>query len=178
MSHMVYKRGGDELVWGLKAYVKVVEADELEAHLVEGWVDHPSKIIVENVGSESDKDMGEVSDGYHTFNELYAHRVRLFSTLMHAHKESAWWSRTHSDGVIWDGWILAGIETLVGNITYHLPESEIQNLPEGTELDTGKEWDGHTADDVLERMLSLKLPKPEVKLDKGKVDKNESDNKG
>lgn len=45
MSQMIYKRGGDTLVWGLKAHVKVIEADELEAHLVEGWLDHPSKLF-------------------------------------------------------------------------------------------------------------------------------------
>ena len=41
---MIYKRGGDTLV-GLKAHVKVIEADELEAHLAEGWLDHPSKLF-------------------------------------------------------------------------------------------------------------------------------------
>lgn len=45
MSQMIYKRGGDTLVWGLKAHVKVIEADELEAHLAEGWLDHPSKLF-------------------------------------------------------------------------------------------------------------------------------------
>ncbi|HDS4020831.1 hypothetical protein [Klebsiella aerogenes] len=45
MSQMIYKRGGDTLVWGLRAHVKVIEADELEAHLAEGWLDHPSKLF-------------------------------------------------------------------------------------------------------------------------------------
>ncbi|STU45129.1 Uncharacterised protein [Klebsiella pneumoniae] len=45
MSQMIYKRGGDTLVWGLRAHVKVIEADELEAHLTEGWLDHPSKLF-------------------------------------------------------------------------------------------------------------------------------------
>lgn len=45
MSQMIYKRGGDTLVWGLKAHVKVIETDELEAHLAEGWLDHPSKLF-------------------------------------------------------------------------------------------------------------------------------------
>lgn len=40
-------------------------------------------------------------------------------------------------------------------MTYHLPVSEIDFLPEFTELPVGKEWDGHTADDVLERLKSL-----------------------
>lgn len=100
-------------------------------------------------------DMGEVSDGYHTFNELYAHRVRLFSTLMCAYPDQAWWSYLHHDGSKWDGWILAGIDTPAGPVTYHLPISEVPMLPEGTELARGKEWDGHTAADVLERLKSL-----------------------
>ncbi|WP_447314612.1 hypothetical protein ACNHKA_06720 [Klebsiella michiganensis] len=45
MSQMIYKRGGDTLVWGLKAHVKVIEADELEAHLADGWLDHPSQLF-------------------------------------------------------------------------------------------------------------------------------------
>ncbi|MDI5454241.1 hypothetical protein MJM04_28085, partial [Salmonella enterica subsp. enterica serovar Cerro] len=45
--------------------------------------------------------------------------------------------------------------------TYHLPESEIEHLPKGTEIEFGKEWDGHTADDVLNRLLSLR-PKGEL----------------
>ncbi|CAI0815099.1 Uncharacterised protein [Serratia quinivorans] len=45
MSQMIYKPGGDTLVWGLKAHVKVIEADELEAHLDDGWLDHPSQLF-------------------------------------------------------------------------------------------------------------------------------------
>ncbi len=100
-------------------------------------------------------EIGEVSDGYHTFKELYAHRVRLFSTLMCAFPDEAWWSHLHHDGSKWDGWILAGIDTPAGPVTYHLPVSEVPMLPEGTELERGKEWDGHTAADVLERLKSL-----------------------
>ncbi|WP_313824038.1 hypothetical protein [Leclercia sp.] len=98
---------------------------------------------------------GQISDGYHTFEELYAHRVRLFSALMNVCALQAWWSRAHHDGSVWEGWILAGIDTPAGTVTYHLPESEIPFLPGHTELPVGKEWDGHTADDVLERLKSL-----------------------
>ncbi|MGS2098834.1 WDGH domain-containing protein [Escherichia coli] len=133
--------------------------------------------------------MGEVSDGYHTFNELYAHRVRLFSSLMHAYAELSWWSRKHSDGEEWDGWIIAGITTPEGEITYHLPVEEIEFLPEGTELEFGKEWDGHEANDVLGRLLSLRPaiaepePEPEEKQRKKpgrkpKAAADEPDNEG
>lgn len=98
---------------------------------------------------------GQISDGYHTFDELYAHRVRLFSALISAHEDKAWWSHRHHDGSKMDGWIIAGIKTPGGMVTYHLPESEIPNLPAWLELDRGMAWDGHTADDVLERLKSL-----------------------
>ncbi|HIE4798963.1 TPA: hypothetical protein ACXNDR_001620 [Serratia marcescens] len=184
MSQMIYKRGGDTLVWGQQAHVKVIEVDELEAHLADGWVDHPSKLSAsENAGENiagagsDDIDKGEISDGYHTFNELYAHRVRLFSTLMRAFADKAWWSFSGSDGEKWEGWILAGIATPEGDVTYHLPETEIPHLPEGTEIEVGKEWDGHTADDVLERLVSLNLPEPENKKRgrKPKAETNETE---
>lgn len=99
---------------------------------------------------------GQISDGYHTFDELYAHRVRLFSTLMRAHPDKSWWSFKHHDGSVWDGWIIAGIDTPAGTATYHLPVTEIEFFDEGVrQLRRGKEWDGHTAADVLERLKSL-----------------------
>lgn len=104
------------------------------------------------------QELGLFADGYHTFNELYAHRVRLFSALMNAHPEWSWWSHKHSDGTQWAGWIIAGIHTPDGMVTYHLPVTEIENLPDGCELPKGREWDGHTADDVLSRLTSLGGP--------------------
>lgn len=101
------------------------------------------------------QDAGLFSDGYHTFEELYAHRVRLFTCLMHAHRNRAWWSHWHDDGSKMDGWILAGIDTPVGSATYHLPVTETPYLPEGIELEKGKPWDGHTSEHVLFRLLSL-----------------------
>ena len=60
------------------------------------WIRHPTEEQLREaqarIDADSKPDMGEVSDGYHTFNELYAHRVRLFSTLMRAHPDKSWWS--------------------------------------------------------------------------------------
>ncbi|WP_447875185.1 Sas10/Utp3/C1D family protein [Serratia fonticola] len=119
---------------------------------------YPCKPDIFAMTYESDsepKDMGEVSDGYHTFNELYTHRVRLFTTLMRAHPDKSWFSHRNHEGIGEEGWILAGIDTPAGTVTYHLPVSEIPNLPPIFALDCGKEWDGHTPDDVLVRLLSL-----------------------
>lgn len=182
MGVMLYKQGRGTKVWGKEVQAKVVDDGDVEDHLADGWVKHPNEVPETNDEPIVDsgvvkKDMGEVSDGYHTFNELYAHRVRLFSTLMNAFRESAWWSFQHHDGEQWDGWVLAGIDTPEGAVTYHLPESEIEHLPKGTEIEFGKEWDGHTADDVLNRLLSLRPKEPATKERKkpGPKPKAESD---
>ncbi|ELY4440249.1 hypothetical protein SMZ43_003931 [Cronobacter dublinensis] len=167
MSTMLYREGRGTRVWGKELESKVVNDDEVKSHIDNGWFEHPDEVKQEGHFNDEgpvigeNKDMGEVSDGYHTFNELYAHRVRLFSALMNAYPSISWWSRKHHDGEEWEGWIIAGIDTPDGPATYHLPEDEIENLPEGTELECGKEWDGHEADDVLIRLLSLKQDKPE-----------------
>ncbi|MBS3894727.1 hypothetical protein [Serratia marcescens] len=45
MKQMIYKPGGDTLVWGTLAKTQVIESDELDAYLAEGWLDHPSKLF-------------------------------------------------------------------------------------------------------------------------------------
>lgn len=60
-----------------------------------------------------------LSDGYHSFKELYDHRVKLFITLCNTidlhnkaykgAKKKPWKSLFHSDGTMWDGWFIAGI---------------------------------------------------------------------
>jgi len=103
-------------------------------------------------------------DGYHTFTELYDHRIRLFIALMWAKWRNAWASKVHADGSIWEGWFIAGIHTKNGDITYHLPmkywDEVFMCRKDGeqeciTTLDKAPEWDGHTSDDVLERLKSL-----------------------
>jgi len=97
---------------------------------------------------------GEVSDGYHTFNELYEHRCTLFLALMKAHPSLSWISAKHSDGSTWDGWFIAGIKAPTGDTTYHLP-SRMWSLACETGaavLETGMHWDGHTASDVVDRI--------------------------
>ena len=99
-------------------------------------------------------DPGEISDGYHTFNELYEHRCTLFLALMSCFPDRSWIAKRHHDMSEWDGWFIAGMDLETGPITYHLPDSmllDAQNT--GAKfLDEGKEWDGHTAADVVTRL--------------------------
>lgn len=167
---MLYKQGSMITCGSLSLDYITVEEEDVKSAQESGWVLDPCHVVNESETPDeaSGEDKGEISDGYHTFNELYAHRVRLFSTLMRVFAGQAWWSLQHSDGEQWEGWILAGIDTPEGTITYHLPESEIPNLPEGTEIEFGKEWDGHTAEDVLLRLVNLNLPETETEPEPAK----------
>ncbi len=101
---------------------------------------------------------GEISDGYHTFNELYEHRNTLFVALCGAMDDvglyEIWRSKTQSDGTKIEGYFLLGIHIKKGNqISYHLPMKfwDVTDFVET--LDVAPEFDGHTSDDVLKRLL-------------------------
>lgn len=103
----------------------------------------------------SEKVDGNTSDGFHTFNELYAHRIRLFIALCRF-TGGAWRSLFHSDGTMFKGCFIMGIGKEPGTqITYHLPISEIPNTNFCENLPVAPRWDGHTPDDVLTRLERL-----------------------
>lgn len=116
------------------------------------------KLAIEALEKEPCEDMGEVSDGYHTFNQLYHQRAILFATIVNQNKDLAWKSYKHSDGnYCFDSngeWFIVGIDTPEGSYTYHY-QKEYWDYFDCQELDCGKEWDGHTEEDVT-RLLSLK----------------------
>lgn len=96
---------------------------------------------------------GEVSDGSHTFDELYYHRMYLFSIICNLHKDLAWKSYTHADGEVWEGYFIVGIATPKGNYTYHY-QNQYWDMFDVKTLDKAPEWDGHTAKDI-DRLYSL-----------------------
>jgi hypothetical protein len=100
-------------------------------------------------------DIGDFSDGYHTFNDLYHQRAILFAALVKAHKDKAWKSWKHEDGeeCFGGGWFIVGIDTPQGSYTYHYKE-KYWGLFECVALERAKHWDGHTDKDVM-RLMSL-----------------------
>ena len=101
------------------------------------------------------KDIGDLSDGFHTFNQLYYQRMILFAALVKQNKDRAWKSKRHDDGKLCfdGGWFIVGIDTPEGSYTYHYEEKDF-DLFDCKELECGKPWDGHTEKDVT-RLLSL-----------------------
>ena len=100
-------------------------------------------------------ELGKISDGYHTFNELYQHRCVLFACLMKSHPELSWKSKKHSDGSEWEGWFIAGMRLPTGDVTYHLPADMWELLGSIDTLELGVVWDGHTSADVVTRLTEF-----------------------
>ena len=111
--------------------------------------------VVREFGLE---DIGEFSDGYHTFNQLYHQRAVLFATIVNQNPDISWKSLRHSDGKFcFDSegeWFIVGIDTPEGSYTYHYETAEYFDLFHCKEVMCAPEWDGHTEKDVT-RLLSL-----------------------
>jgi hypothetical protein len=121
----------------------------------------------------SGQDEMDASDGYHTFTELYDHRIALYialckvwvginSVFKDRDEEYAkrypqvWRSKLHSDGTSFDGWFVLGINKEKGRqITYHLPLSKWNETEFAETLENAPEFDQHSSADVIDRIKSM-----------------------
>ena len=99
----------------------------------------------------------EISDGHHTFGELYRHRIALFCTLCNLLSEISWKSKKHFDeekDPMFNDNFIAGINTPDGIVTYHIKLKywEMFSIPE---LERAPKYDGYDSSDVIERVYSL-----------------------
>jgi hypothetical protein len=118
-------------------------------------------ILIRDSANAGELATDDISDGYHTFGELYNHRISLYMLLARkmAVKNPVWKSKAHSDGSALEGWFVLGIFKDKGKqITYHLPISEWHKCYFAEELEKAPEWDGHTSDDVIVRINTLLFP--------------------
>lgn len=95
----------------------------------------------------------DISDGYHTFWELYKHRIHLFIALCKSLNNNyvIIKSKKHHD---W--WFIIQIKHKnVWQISYHLPNSYWDKCKFILSVVEADEWDWHTSDDVLERLLKI-----------------------
>ena len=109
-------------------------------------------------------DIGDVSDGFHTFNSLYEQRMILFAALVKAYRDKAWKSYRHEDGeyCFGGGWFIVGIDTPEGSYTYHY-KNKYWDMFDCADLPRAKHWDGHTEADAETRLMSLTPAQPQTK---------------
>ena len=105
----------------------------------------------------TEKEKGQVSDTYHTFDELYYVKGIMFVSILMSNPDISWRTRKHHDEVInpmYHGMFLAGINTKEGQFTFHLEEEMWEKLNSINTIECSPVYDGHTTMDVT-RLLSI-----------------------
>ena len=146
-----------------KTHIEVLKQAKLALCSVKVVTDEDEDMCNEAISAIDDlpTSIGQTSDGYHTFDELYEHRFELAMALCRARsvdlQPDAIMAKKHADGSGYDGWFLLMIVDDPGKqISYHLPMKYWDRCTEFARVaDMAPEFDGHTSADVLERLRSL-----------------------
>lgn len=153
----------DSVVSSLDGLIRTyVEDGSMQCHIAAGTaIDIRDNIILARkparVIEVPAKGIGEVSDGFHTFNELYHHRAILFSVICNSMPEKAWKSKLHNTGDMFPGMFVVGIITPEGYATYHFDIDSYWDMFNVQELTMAPEWDGHTPEDAINRISKLRI---------------------
>jgi hypothetical protein len=100
---------------------------------------------------------GQLTDGYHTMEELYDHRRALTAALAAERADISWRSKAHhpdGDPMFEGGYFIVGIDTPAGTITYHYKLSHWDDFAAVPELEHAPKWDGATPGDTVIRLLT------------------------
>jgi len=123
---------------------------------------------------QQEQDMGEVSDGYHTFNELYYYRMLYNAAFFNSlPKELVHKSKRHHTGeeCFGGGWFIVMANLPTGQISNHY-EMKDWDLFKVPEKELADEWDGHTPQEAAERLHKyLQQEQPAVDLEKVPIGK-------
>lgn len=103
-----------------------------------------------------------ISDGYHTFKELYEFRkvynASLFNEWYSQGKYDVVKSKKHSDGELCfgGGWFIIQAQTPFGQVSNHY-EMKDWGMFKCEDVDLPLPFDGHTSEDVLFRLKATAL---------------------
>lgn len=122
-----------------------------------------------------DKNNIEVSDWYHTFNELYEHRIALFIALCRIIKDNNYYidiindkcetanpkhftikrSKLHFDWTSFEWMFIVQLITPYWQVSYHLDDKYWDKCGFMDTFDKADKRDWHTSEDVINRLLSI-----------------------
>ena len=91
----------------------------------------------------------DISDGYHTFTELYEHRCLLFLNLALRDPESCAWKEDY------EGWFCLYWQSGAGQVSYHLPIKYLPLVKLKIKAVTQPIYDGHDSREVAKRLDAL-----------------------
>lgn len=110
-----------------------------------------SGLINDQIEALDDKSL--ISDGSHTFDELYYHRMVLFSIICNQNKKVAWKSWKHDDDTMFEDYFIVGVTTTEGDYSYHYHKDHWGKF-NVKQLLNAPPWDGHEPKDII-RLFSL-----------------------
>lgn len=120
-------------------------------------IDHIEQILTKHLQDTEEREIDEnTSDWYHTFKELYEHRVALYIKLVNDtnyHWEYNWIkSKLHFDWSEFEWWFILMWYIDWKQISYHLPNDK-RDLVHCKEVEKADEWNWHTSNDVVNILL-------------------------
>lgn len=127
----------------------------------------PYTINVREISDNMEEDKGNISDGYHTFNELYEYRLlynaSMFNELAKQGLYDVHKSKRHSDGeeCFGGGWFIVQAQLPTGQISNHY-EMKDWDLFQVPIKEKANIWDGHTPQDVAKRLRDFLTPKTNI----------------
>lgn len=100
------------------------------------------------------KSVKQISDGHHTFEDLYAHRRLLSKIIFELTPKYSWKSKLHANHTMFDNDFIVGISIPnVGQYSYHYNLKHWNDF-NVRELPTAPPYDGHQPKDI-DRLLKL-----------------------
>lgn len=127
-------------------------------HCIDKISIRPIDVKINESNDNTSKDRGNVSDGYHTFNELYYYRMlynaAFFNELAKNTDIKVVKSKRHSDGSIPfndENMFIVQAELPTGQISNHYNMKD-WNMFNIKEVEIADKWDGHTPQQATERL--------------------------
>lgn len=97
--------------------------------------------------------LDEISDGWHTMNDLYQHRALLFAVICRAYPDKAHITFHHQNRAMPEGKFYVWIDTPEGQYGYHYLLEELE-LFKGIKEEPFDYYDGFR-DNNIDRLISL-----------------------
>lgn len=130
---------------------------------VENWEVKDKQLLLQDIAKSIGLEMKDISDGYHSFDELYEFR-KLYNALyfnqlsqLNISGLSVYKSWRHEDGELCfgGGWFIVVTILPSGQVTNHY-KAEDWDLFQIQEVEKPKDkWDGHTSSDVRDRLFQM-----------------------
>lgn len=138
------------------AFVVATELEPLNLRVASGYGAGTIRALLTQTLRALPGGASQISDGFHTFDELYDHRRALTAALAKA--LPSWRSKAHhpEDSSMFEGgYFIVGLDLPgVGTVTYHYKLTHWDDFTGVDELEHAPKWDGAAPGDTVTRLLA------------------------